>query len=161
MFLRKRRTFPTDKSSSSRLSNLVELLMYFALILPVWGLELQENVIVNGNFEEPAVATTQYFNLSVPGWRCSKLCQIDNCQSRSIVLTQANRIYANCSGHVLDLNSDKRIESASQYISLSTGTYLLSLNYYYPFLSANRKQFFIYFNENLIFTVSPQVFAKF
>jgi hypothetical protein len=135
--------------------------MYFVLILPVCGLELQDNVIVNGNFEEPAVATTQYFNHSVPGWKCSKICQIDNCQSRSIVLTQANRVYANCSGHVLDLNSDKLIESVSQYITLSTGTYLLSLNYYYPFLSANRKQFFIYFNENLIFTVAPQVTAKF
>lgn len=67
--------------------------------------------MIDGNFSSISTIgiRTRYFNFSTPNsvWKCTWVCEIDNCtifQSNNLGI---NRIYSNCEGNVIDLNSRK------------------------------------------------------
>lgn len=122
---------------------------------------LHDNVLRNGNFDDPPVANQSYFELNISGWTCSKFCQIDNCTTRNIYQIKRTQAYANCSGQVIDLNSINSNEVVTQLLNLDVGTFLLEFNFFYPFMNANHKTLLVYFNHELVLSFSPAAQSKF
>lgn len=137
------------------------IIFYFLIITLVPFATSQDytnNLIVNGNFSEPVVNILyKLFSAPIPGWKCTYLCEIKNCiKGRKYWLPQ-HVVDSDCVGQVIDLNSDKFNEVATQKVDLTAGKYLLHFNYYYPAYSSRNKQLKVSFNNETLLYVHPQV----
>jgi hypothetical protein len=130
--------------------SLMSLMSLLFICIQCTATSLQSSVLINGDFSQPVIdseLTTLLVDKAIPGWQCTHKCQVDNCKDRHTVQLSSNKVFANCSGQILDLNSDGTIEVVSQFAVLKVGRYHFSFDYNIPVSAANLKTLLVFFNE--------------
>lgn len=86
--------------------NLLLVILYLLLIEKIGCRQSTDNVLINGNFDNNITDVNIDIPLQILGWTCKNICEIDNCNFKSVDKVKQSYIFANCTGQVVDLNSN-------------------------------------------------------